>query len=251
MRVLISGAAGFIGRHLTRGLEAEHDLRLGDVVGLDDSRYVPLDVTDPSQVTTAMRDIDAVVHLAIAAGYEGEFEDPAFNQRRFDVNVRGTHNMLAAASAAKVKRFVHTSSIMVVWGYDPPALVAADAPARPVGTYALTKYLAEELCCHEAQTAGLSVVCLRIAKPIDLADDAKKRHTLRPQWIAMPDLIQAYQRALTAPNIDFEIFTIVGEHPQRRWDLSKAERLLGYRPQYRLNELGYKFGSEHEPYADD
>lgn len=247
MNVLITGAAGTIGRHLTRALETGHTLRLGDVQPLDDPRSVPLDVTRPEQVHSAMEGIDAVVHLAIASGHEGDFEDDAFNQLRFDVNVRGTHNVLEAARRAGVRRFVYTSSLTVVWGHPPPEWVASDAPARPVGTYAMTKYLGEILCEHAARAHGLSTVCLRIPKPVDLDDPAWKGRRLRPQWIAFPDLVEAYRLALTAPGIEFEIVTVVGESSRRRWDLSKAERVLGYRPTCRLEKMGYDVADESVP----
>ena len=248
MRILITGAAGLIGRKLTRRLEREHELRLADVQPLaGDARFVACDVTRPDEIQLAARGIDAVIHLAIASGHEGEYEDDEFNQRRFDVNVKGTWNVLEAARRAGVRRFVHTSSLMVVWGYAPPEWVPADAAARPVGTYAQTKYLAENLCEQAALMSGLSVVCLRIAKPIDLDDASWKHRTLRPQWIAFPDLLDAYRLAVTAADIKFEIITIVGESSRRRWDLSKAERILGYRPQYRLEDLGYTLEPELPP----
>ena len=247
MRVLITGAAGLIGRQLTRALESAHELILGDIRPTDDPRSVLLDVTQPVSVCAAMRNVDAVFHTAIASGHEGDFEDAAFNQLRFDVNVKGTWNVLDAAAKAGVRRFVHTSSLMVVWGYGAPQSVASDAPARPVGTYAVTKYLAEVACEHVAKTHGLSVVCLRIAKPIDLTDRAWKRQRMRPQWIAFPDLLEAYRLALIAPEISFEIITVVGVSSRCRWDLSKARRVLSYEPRYRLEDLGYELGDEHEP----
>ena len=143
MRVLITG--GRLHRSpSTRGLENEHDLRLGDVsVPENDPRWVKLDVTRLAEVSAAMQGIDAVIHLAVASGHEGDYEDDAFNQLRFDVNVKGTCNVLEAARRAGVPRFVHTSSIMVVWGCEPPQWVTADAPPYPIGTYAVTKQLGE------------------------------------------------------------------------------------------------------------
>jgi uronate dehydrogenase len=193
-----------------------------------------------------MQGVEAVIHLAVASGHEGEDEGDAFNQLRFDVNVKGTWNVLEAARRASVRRFVYTSSLMVVWGYAPPQPVAGDAPPRPVGTYAVTKLLGEVMSRDYAERFGLSVVCLRIPKPIDLADPAWRQRRLRPQWLAFPDLIQAYRRALTAPGIGFEIITVVGESTRRRWDLTRAERLLGYRPTLRLEDLGYELGEERE-----
>ncbi len=250
MRVLITGAGGTVGRRLVKALETEHELRLGDVQPLDDPRFVPLDVTDPQQVQTAMEGMEAVVHLAIASGFEGDYEDVAFNQIRFDVNVKGTWNVLAAAAKAGVKRVVQTSSIMVVFGYPPGEWVASDAPAKPEGTYATTKLLAEVLCEQAAKEWGLSIVCLRIAKPVDAEDPALKTRKLRPQWIAFSELARAYSLALTAPNIGFEIITLVGDSAVRRWDLSKAERILGYRPAFRWEEAGFMLGDEREPFPE-
>jgi uronate dehydrogenase len=250
MKVLITGAAGTVGRRLVRGLEGEHDLRLGDLhPPPGDPRWVALDVTRLESVARAMQGARAVVHLAVASGKEGEEEDDAFNQLRFDVNVKGTWNVLEAARRAGVQRFVYTSSLMVVWGHPPPATVASDAPPRPAGTYALTKQLGEVMCEHFAREHGLSVLCLRISKPIDLDDPHWKQHPVRPQWLAFPDLVHAYRLALAAPEVGFEIITLVGESSRQRWDLARAQRVLGYRPSVRLEDLGYRLGSEREPFS--
>jgi uronate dehydrogenase len=248
MHVLITGAAGYVGRRLAKHLDPHHALRLGDVRPLDDPRWVRLDVTDPRQAQAAMRGIDAVIHLAVASGVEGEVEDDDVNQRRFDVNLRGTANVLEAARREGVRRFVHTSSSMVIWGYEPPEHVPADAPGRPVGTYALTKHLAEIACEHYARACELSTVILRIAKPIDPVDPQWQGRRVRPQWVPFPDLLEAYRLALAARDIGFEIVTIVGESSRRRWDISKAERVLGWRPTMRLEDLGFELGDEREPF---
>jgi uronate dehydrogenase len=245
MKVLITGAGGCVGRRLSRHLAPRHELVLGDLQPGPDFRH--LDITRLGSVEAACAGIDAVIHLAVASGMEGEIEDDAFNELRWDINVKGTGHVFEAAVRCGVRRVVHTSSLMVVWGYGPGEYVGPDAEPRPVGTYAITKHLGEVIARDYHQRHGLSTVCLRIAKPVDVEDPATRPGPIRPQWIAFPDLCRAYELALTAPDIGFEIMHMVGESSARRWDLSKAEQVLGYRPEYRLEEMGYEFSASTVP----
>ena len=240
MRVLITGAAGFVGRRLVPYLAPHHELVLGDLHPQDGAEWRLLDVTRIGDVESAARGVDAIIHLAVASGHEGDYEEDAFNALRFDVHVKGTYHVFEAARRCGVGRVVYTSSLTVVWGYGPDEEVGPDAEARPVGTYAITKHLGEVIAADYHQRFGLSAVCLRIAKPIDPDDPTVKAAPIKPQWIAFPDLCQAYRRALEAPELGFEIIHLVGESSRRRWDLSKAERVLGYRPEYRLEDLGFR-----------
>lgn len=239
MRVLLTGAGGFVGRRLAPFLAPDFDLVLGDLCPGNGPEWRPLDVRRLDQVEAACRGVDAVVHLAIASGHEGDYEDDAFNDLRFDVNVKGTRNVLEAAVRCGVKRVVYTSSLMVVWGYGSGEEVGPNAEPRPVGTYAVTKRLGEVIARDFHRQHGIEAVCLRIAKPVDLADEAVRAAPIRPQWIAFPDLCRAYRCALTAPDVGFEIVHLVGESSRRRWDLSRAREVLGYEPEYRLEEMGY------------
>jgi nucleoside-diphosphate-sugar epimerase len=107
-----------------------------------------------------------------------------------------------------------------------------------VGTYALTKSLAEEVARHYAAAYGLEVVTLRIAAPFDPADPDLPRRRLRPQQVPFPDLAQAFALALTVPLSGYQVVTIVGDSSRCAWDLGPARRVLGYRPRYRLDDLG-------------
>lgn len=246
MKILITGARGTIGRKLIAALEGEHDLCLLSRSPVkDDPRWHQVDVTDFDALLGAMTGVDVVIHLAIASGFEGDYEDDGFNAQRFDINVKGTYQVFEAAKRAGVKRVIYTSSLTVVWAAQ--GEVAGDAPAQPVGTYALTKQLGEQIAEYYAKQHKLSVLCLRIPKPIDVDDPDTVATPILPQWIAFPDLIQAYQLALCA-DIDFEVVTVVGESSKRRWDLSRAEQVLGYRAKYRLEDLGYTLRDEPEGY---
>src|SRR5207237_926521 len=145
------------------------------------------------------------------SGHVGTYEEDAFNDARFDINVKGTYHVFETARRAGVRRVVHVSSLMVVWGYGTSAPVPGDAQPRPVGTYALTKTLSERIAQYYAETAGMEVIALRMAAPLDLADPDLRRKPVRPQQIPFADLAQAFAQALTVALTQYEVVTLVGE----------------------------------------
>jgi uronate dehydrogenase len=246
-RILVTGATGEVARGVVPLLEQAFALRL---LSLDppgsDPRRVQADILDWDRLAQAMHGVDAVLHLAVAPGHSGTYEDDAFNDRRFDVNVKGTYHVFETARRLGVRRVVYISSVMVVWGhgkeaYARGAMVPGDAEPWPVGAYALTKTLAENIARHYAQHHGLEVLTLRIAAPLDITDPNLKRQPVRPQQVPFPDLAQAFARALTVPLAKYEVVTLVGESSRRLWDLAPAQRVLGYTPRYRLDDLGVTF----------
>jgi uronate dehydrogenase len=237
--VLVTGATGEVARGVLPLLEAQFSLRLLalDPPG-DDGRRVQADVLDWAGLASAMRGVDAVLHLACATGHSGTYEEDAFNDQRFDINVKGTYHVFELARRAGVCRVVYVSSLMVVWGHGADALVAGDAAPRPVGTYALTKMLGEQIAEHYARAHGLEVLILRIAAPLDLQ---RCHHRIRPQQVPFADLARAFALALTVPITGCHVLTIVGESSRRCHDLEPARRVLGYEPLFRLDDLGVPF----------
>jgi nucleoside-diphosphate-sugar epimerase len=240
--VLITGATGEVARGVLPHLEGQVALRLlaPDPPG-DDPRRIQADVLDWEALGRAMAGVQAVLHLAVASGHSGSYEDDAFNDRRFDVNVKGTYHVLETARRCGVRRVVHVSSLMVVWGHGHAGTVPGDAEPRPVGTYALTKALSEEIARHYARAHGLEVVTLRIAAPLDVNGPDLRGRPVRPQQVPFPDLAQAFARALTVPLSGYQVVTIVGDSSRCAWDLGPARRVLGYAPRYRLDDLGVTF----------
>jgi uronate dehydrogenase len=240
--VLVTGASGAVARGVVPLLEQAFPLRLlAPDWPEDDPRGVRADILDWHALDRAVRGAQAVLHLAVASGHSGAYEDDEFNDQRFDVNVKGTYHVFEAARRAKVRRVVQVSSLMVVWGHGLDNVVPGDAPPRPVGTYALTKALSEAVARHYAEAHGMEVITLRISAPLDLADPDLRRRGVRPQQVPFPDLGQAFAKALTVPLAKYEVVTIVGESSRRVWDLGPARRVLGYAPQYRLDDLGVRF----------
>jgi len=233
------GAAGLVGHKLVEELEKHHTLRLGDIQPISgDDRSRIVDIRDLDQVLQAMEGMDAVVHTAIASARHGK-PSKEFDSARFDVNVKGTYHVLEAAHRCGVRRAVCTSSLMAVHGHGKEKFIGPDTPENPLTIYGLTKYLNERICQFYGENYDMSVICLRIASPTDPDAPGPKERGVSPQSPAFPDLVRAYKLALEVPHEGYDLIHLVGENSKRRWDLSKAERILGYRPKYNFEEMGY------------
>jgi UDP-glucuronate 4-epimerase len=176
VKVLVTGAAGFIGSHLAERLVARGD----EVTGLDnfDTFYDPKvkernvraleagprfrlvrgDIRDRALVETLVGRVDAVVHLAARAGVRPSIRDPALYQ---SVNLEGTVALLEACRASGVRRFVFASSSSV-YGANRKVPFHEDDPVdRPVSPYAATKKAGELLCHTYTHLFGMHIACLR------------------------------------------------------------------------------------------
>lgn len=143
MKALVTGAAGFVGRHLLAHLEAEGDT----VVGVD----LPggPDLLDSMAVTRLLDDHrpDVVYHLGGWSDVGGSWRDP-FDC--FRVNAEGTFNLLEACRSTSRPRVLVVSSADVYGRIDPTELpITEAAPYRPITPYAASKIAADELA-HQA-----------------------------------------------------------------------------------------------------
>jgi len=163
-RVMVTGAGGFIGRHLVRRLAAAGSSVLAlDVqaespfAGSEGVDYRTVDIRDDRAVLTLLRGVDTVFHLA-SMHLQVHAQEAAFQR----VNVQASGILVNRAAEAGVRRLVHTSSVGVYGDVeDPPA--SEDAPKRPQTPYERTKLAGESLVVERARTSGLDVVVLRPA----------------------------------------------------------------------------------------
>jgi UDP-glucose 4-epimerase len=152
MRVLVTGAAGFIGSHIADALIARGD----QVVVLDNlsngrldfvpagAVFVEGDVRSEQDIDRAFKaipdgPIEAVCHLAGQASTFRSFDAPAWDM---EVNGVGTARMLEGSRRHGTKTFLYASS-MTVYGSPESLPVREDAPCRPLSYYGITKWAAE------------------------------------------------------------------------------------------------------------
>jgi GDP-4-dehydro-6-deoxy-D-mannose reductase len=155
MKALVTGSAGFVGRHLRAHLEAMGD----SVVGVD--RADGPDLLDADAVAAAVAEVrpEVVYHLGGWSDVGASWEDPL---GAFEVNAIGTLNLLQACSAHGSPRVLAVSSADVYGRVDPSELpIAEDAPFRPVTPYAASKIAADQLALQAWLGYGLEVLRVR------------------------------------------------------------------------------------------
>ena len=161
MRCLVTGATGFVGGGVLRGLVAAGHEVVAYVREGSDSRELSAfervvgDIGDPNRLATAAAGCDALIHAAGIADARAHADTLGWT------HVAGTENALKAARKAGCRRFVHISCADVTL-YDGPRSfwTESDAPQRPFGDLALTKLHAEELV-RVSGAKGFWTVALR------------------------------------------------------------------------------------------
>ena len=155
MRALVTGGAGFVGRHLRRHLESMGD----EVVSVDRSDGPNL--LDADGFARLVRDVspDAVYHLGGQSDVGGSWANPLDT---FRANAEGTLNVLQACVHAEVGRVLVISSADVFGRVQLSELpLSEDAPLRPVSPYAASKIAADYLGLQAWQGYRLEVIRVR------------------------------------------------------------------------------------------
>ncbi|PWB33399.1 3-beta hydroxysteroid dehydrogenase [Pseudomonas sp. SDI] len=163
MRILVTGASGFIGGRFARfALEQGLDVRVNGrrAEGVEHlvrrgAQYIPGDLGDPELARRLCQGVDSVVHCAGAVGNWGRYQD--FHQG----NVVVTENVVEACLKEHVRRLVHLSSPSIYFnGRSQSNIREEQVPRRFHDHYASTKFLAEQKV-FGAQEFGLEVLALR------------------------------------------------------------------------------------------
>jgi uronate dehydrogenase len=238
MKILITGAAGFLGRGIRGPFEAAgHALRLMDVVPIHSSPHETVvgDVSDYAQVEAATGGVDGVViaHMAPRGEKDVNYKTPAMP---FDINVKGTANLFHAAAACGVRRVVVISSTAAIIENPPTPTKVYDraAPLRSKGYYGLTKALQEVIAEQFARTHEMAVACLRVGYVLDGDANVDKYGNPVREINFMDtdrrDIGEVARLCLELPDLTYDVFHV----------MSTAEALTRADLQYTCDRLNWK-----------
>lgn len=159
--ILITGASGFVGRHLIQALK-EHGFN--NLTGLChnecpasmDVRWHKVDLKDPASLEEVILNADTVIHLAALVSYDRKDADALRK-----VNYYGTRDLVNICLKQGVRRLIYLSSASTLTRSANPLLVGSQLPGRPVfhSRYAKSKYLGE-LEVIRGSSEGLSTCIL-------------------------------------------------------------------------------------------
>ena len=223
-RILITGAAGRIGRTLREGLAQGYELlRLLDVAPLGEAaareELVRADIADLAAIEAALDGIDCVVHLA-AVPEEDTWE------KILPANIVGTYNVFEAARRRGTRRIVFASTNHVVGFHRRERRLDEHVMPRPDTRYGASKAFGEALGRLYGDKHGMSVACLRIGSFQPKPQDERQLST----WISPRDMTALVRCCIDAPDYHFLILYGVSNNRDRRW-FDEASRRIGYVPQ--------------------
>lgn len=176
MKILLTGAAGFIGYHTTERLLARGD----EVVGLDNVSpyydpklkedrlkrlegkkgftFIRGNILDRDTVAKAMKGVDRVIHLAALAGVRYSFEHP---EEYIAINIDGFFNVLDEVRKQKINGLIYASSSSVYGGNDKLPAVETDRTDNQVSLYGMNKKDNELMAHTYHHLYGMPVTGLR------------------------------------------------------------------------------------------
>lgn len=172
-KILVTGGAGYIGSVLTRQLlEKGYHVRvldslmyggepIIDLFNYPDFEFIKGDVRNEQDVREAVKDIDAIAHLAAIVGDPACAQDPELSQ---STNFEGSKLLYQSANEAGVKKFIFASTCSNYGKMeDPDSYVTEESALAPVSLYAETKVVTERFLLSQPQDNTCKPTCLRFS----------------------------------------------------------------------------------------
>ncbi len=222
-RLLLTGAAGTLGRSLRTGLAAHCEtLRVSDIAPLGTAaaheELQPCALEDRRAVLALLQDVDAVVHF-------GGMATEASFDALLPANIMGVYHLFEAARLQGTRRVVLASSNHAVGAYEQSQVLDAQVPLRPDTLYGATKAWAETLAQLYWDRHGIETVSLRIGSAV--AEPQNRR--MLATWISPGDLLRLVLAALTAPAVGHRIVYGMSASARPIWDPAPGAA-IGYQP---------------------
>lgn len=231
--VLVTGAAGTVGRAVCAALRATHSVRAFDLVPLpDDPTAHAGDLADRAAVDRAVAGVHTIIHLGACPRMDAEFMRDLLKP-----NVEGLWHMLDAARLAGVKRFIFASSCNVAFGATELTQLKTDT-IHAFNPYGATKAFGEVLGRWFFDTYGMEFLAVRIGYYRGLyVDPGLREGWLHRIWLGPRDLGRFFQLAVDATPFGYGIVYACSRCPENYLDLTSARALLGYEPEETVPEM--------------
>jgi uronate dehydrogenase len=223
-KILITGAAGKLGRHLRATLRPlTRSMLLTDIAQLapaeEGEEVRNVDLADEAAVFSLMEGVSAIVHLG-GIIVEAPFADILRS------NIVGCYNVWEGARRAGVTRIVYASSCHAVGMYRRDERLDSAALQRPDSFYGLSKAFGEDIARLYFDRHGIEAACLRIGSCLPEPTGERMLAT----WLSHADLTRLVSACLTTPYLGYAIIYGMSANPNSWWDNSKVD-YIGYRPQ--------------------
>jgi UDP-glucose 4-epimerase len=279
MKALVTGGSGFIGSHIAETLVKRGDkVRVLDNLStgaidnmeafLNKVEFVGGDLRNEQDVEDAVAGIDVIFHQAALRSVERSVDDPLST---YEVNVRGTLNLLTAARRAGVQRVVYASSSSVYGDSNryPQNENFVPSPASP---YAVSKLSGEHYCMAFARTTGLEAVALRYfnvfgprqhpetryaavipefmqsivqCEPLEVHGDGKQSR----DFTYIDNVVAANLLAAETPNVSGEVFNVACGNSYSLFEVVRHfEEIVGRSLEYRYKPA--RRGDVRKTWAD-
>lgn len=223
-RLLITGAAGGVGRMLRKELQGRYPvLRLSDIADMgparDGEEIMPCDLSDAAAVEALVEGCDAIVHLG-GISLEDSFDNI------LQANIRGTYNVYEAARKHGRPRILFASSNHATGFHLRETRLDATSPLRPDSMYGVSKCFGEALSRYYFDQYAIETLCLRIGFCFP---EPKDRRSMAI-WLGIGDLGRLVDRMIRADRVGHTIVYGSSDNAEKWWD-NRHAAFLGWQPQ--------------------
>jgi len=169
MKILVTGGAGFIGRHLVENLLKKNEVTIFDNFSNSNetlishlikmgAKIIKGDITKLDEISNAAKNQEIIVHLAAIISVEESIKNPS---KTFQINVDGTKNVIESCKKNNVKKIVIASSAAVYGEGVAKEKLKEDAKLNPISPYGKSKLVMEQESIKFASKNKIDCVILR------------------------------------------------------------------------------------------